>query len=65
MENKDIVRIARAILGMKQKQLAREIGVTIVTISKWENGVSRVPQKRLEYFEGVILSFVNNYMSNK
>lgn len=58
MENKDIVRIARAILGMKQKQLARQLEISKATISKWESGASDVPEARLEYFRGIIINFI-------
>jgi superfamily II DNA or RNA helicase/DNA-binding XRE family transcriptional regulator len=37
----DWVRSLRSRLGLNQRQLAERLGVTIVTVSRWENGLSR------------------------
>lgn len=33
------LKIARVYLGMTQEELARELGISRVTINKWENGI--------------------------
>ena len=38
------VREARARLGLKQAELARQLGVTPVTVWRWEHGRTRVPR---------------------
>ena len=35
--------IAREMLGLKQADLARELGVTSVTVWRWEHGRKRIP----------------------
>ena len=37
----EIIRNARKLLGLTQRQLAEKIGVTNTTISNWEKGISR------------------------
>ncbi len=52
------VREARARLGLGQAELARELGVTPVTVWRWEHGRTRVPRwveaslRRIEGTEG-------------
>ena len=33
------LKLARAYLGMTQEELAKELGISRVTINKWENGI--------------------------
>ena len=39
MEFKDKVKAVRARLFITQGQLAKELGCTLITVSRWENGI--------------------------
>jgi putative transcriptional regulator len=48
-----VLRNLRATLGLSQEQLARELGVSYVTVNRWESGRARISPaaaKRLEAF---------------
>jgi len=51
MSEKNIVRDTAKALGMTQKKLAEEIGVSETTTSSWNNGNSEVPKWALKLFE--------------
>jgi DNA-binding transcriptional regulator YiaG len=40
----DDLKAARAGLGLTQAQLAAELGVHAMTVSKWETGQRRIPE---------------------
>jgi repressor LexA len=42
MKPEDLKR-RREALGLTQEQLARELGVTMITVSRYERGVSEIP----------------------
>ena len=42
MKPEDLKRRRQA-LGLTQEQLARELGVTMITVSRYERGVSEIP----------------------
>jgi repressor LexA len=42
MKPEDLKR-RREALGLTQEQLARELEVTVITVSRWERGVHAVP----------------------
>lgn len=42
------LKYIRSLYGDTGENLSSKLGVTKVTISKWENGVSKIPSKRLE-----------------
>lgn len=41
------IRYARSYDGVSQKELARKVGVSAATVSKWERGLKPVPQAKL------------------
>ena len=43
----EVIRAARIEKGLSQTELARELEVTQVTISYWENGLTIPPTKKL------------------
>lgn len=45
---------ARKKLGMTQAAFAREIGVTVTTVSRWEIGVHRVPTATAQLIERLV-----------
>ncbi len=51
----DRIRGIRALLQMSQRQLARDIGVTQATVSKWETGGGIHP-KRMNAVEELVLA---------
>lgn len=42
--NSDELRQRREALGMTQDDLARELGVKMMTVSRWERGVYPIPR---------------------
>lgn len=44
MEFREIIKIIRKQLNITQEQLARELGISFSTISRWENGHT-IPSK--------------------
>lgn len=42
--NREDLKHRRENLGLTQEQLARELDVTVLTISRWERGVYPVPK---------------------
>ncbi len=50
MEFCTIVKRIRMELGLRQEQLARELGISFSTINCWENGESRHSQIAKELF---------------
>jgi transcriptional regulator with XRE-family HTH domain len=42
--NREDLRRRRENLGLTQEQLARELDVTVLTVSRWERGVYPVPK---------------------
>jgi len=51
MLEKNIVKDTAKALGMSQKELAVEIGVSENTTSSWNNGKSEIPKWALKLFE--------------
>lgn len=42
--NREDLKRRREKLGLTQEQLARELDVTVLTVSRWERGVYPVPK---------------------
>jgi len=57
LKDKDLVRIARAIRGWEQKELAEIIKVSPSFICKIESGVKSLPKHRREFFIEIIKVF--------
>ena len=61
IKDKDLVRIARAILGWKQKELAKFSEVSPSYICKLESGVKKLPKYRRSFFVKIIREFASNF----
>lgn len=49
------IRHQRNILGITQKQFAKELGVSLISISNWENGRTAPRAKNLEKIQAITL----------
>jgi transcriptional regulator with XRE-family HTH domain len=56
-------RKARLIQGLTQTELADLLGVSIVTVSKWENGQSFPKAKRLNAVASVLHTTVSDLLN--
>lgn len=50
MEFCTIVKRIRKELGLSQEQLARELGISFLTVNRWKNGKSHPSQMAKELF---------------
>ena len=48
------MQIARKKAGLLQKEVAHEIGVTTITLSRWENGTRQPSLEKLEAFAKIV-----------
>lgn len=54
---------ARLLAGMDQKELAQKLGVTNVTVSKWENGEMLPKAKRLKEVAAVLNTTIGELLN--
>ena len=48
------IKDIRQKLGLTQEEFAKKLGVTAVTISKYENGVTKPTEKKMALIEGLL-----------
>ena len=54
----DTIRTIRAELGYSQAELARRMGVTVTTVSRWETGLRRPDRRSSKWLERAVRRMV-------
>ena len=54
LEIADLIREIRSRLGLTQEKFAHHLGVTYLTVSRWENGRTSPSPMALKLIEGVL-----------
>lgn len=54
LEVADLIREIRSRLGLTQEKFAHQLGVTYLTVNRWENGRTSPSPMALKLIEGVL-----------